>query len=195
MHRIHRFVFLHRRSLAAACAALAVVSTISAVRPDGVPVAVAAHDLPSGTLLTADDVRTATLPKSVVPRGASDDGDLLVGRLLGGPVRAGEPLTDRRVVDPRDLSGYGVVDPVLSTVALADAAVLRALRPGDVVDIVATDPEGTPEVVAGKAVVAALGPADQPSISVVTRRDAALALAANLGARSLTVLARPTDVS
>lgn len=192
MHRIHRFAFLHRRSLAAAFAALAVLSTISAVRPDGVLVAVAAQDLASGTVLTADDVRTATLPESAVPRGASDDTDALVGRLLGGPVRAGEPLTDRRVVDPRDLSGYRVADPVLSAVPLADAAVLTALRPGDVVDIVATAPEGTPEVVAGKAVVVALGHADHPSVSVVTSRDAALALAANLGARSLTVLARPT---
>ena len=193
MDRIHRFVFLHRRSLAAACAGLSVLCAVNAVQPEGVRIAVAAHEMPSGTVLAADDVRTVTLPENAVPQGASRRASAVIGRLLGGPVRAGEPLTDRRVVAPRDLSGYGIADPVLSTIGLADPAALTALRPGDHVDVVATDQEGRPEVAASDAVVAALGSADHASVSIVTSRDTALRLATKVGADALTVLARPND--
>lgn len=192
MDRVHRFVFLHRRSLAAASAGLAVLFTVNALQPDGVPVAVAAHDLPSGAVLRAGDVRTVSLPANGVPRGMATH---LVGRALGGPVRAGEPLTDRRVLMPRDLAGYGVSDPVLSTVPLANAAALTALRPGDHVDVVATSEDGDPEVVAGDVVVAAIGDDDSPTISVVSSHDAALALTASLASRSLSVLVRASGGS
>lgn len=72
--------------------------------PAGVEVAVAATDLPAGHMITASDIGAASMPDASVPRGLVADGDL-VGRHLSGPVRAGEPLTDRRVAVDEPAAG------------------------------------------------------------------------------------------
>lgn len=128
----------HRRPLAAAFAAAAVGFGLLALRPAGPPtvrVLVAAHDLPGGAALRGQDVRTVALPAAAVPDGALRSG--APGRVLAGPVRRGEPLTDARLLGAGLLDGYGP-GVVATPVRIADAGVARLLRPGDRVDVLAT---------------------------------------------------------
>src|SRR6185312_6091242 len=93
----------------AAAGLLAVLALALALRPapaparaapdaGTVPVAVAARDLPAGTALRTVDLRVAAVPVRVAPRGRSPDAAPLTGRVLAAPVRAGEPVTDVRLV-------------------------------------------------------------------------------------------------
>jgi Flp pilus assembly protein CpaB len=153
----------------AAAVVLAVVALVLALRPSPapgtpgeparVPVAVAATDLPAGTVLAADDLAVVRLPPEIAPAGVVPDPAPLVGRMLAGGVRAREPLTDARLVG----AGLTALLPerqVAAPVRLADLAVATLVRTGDRVDVLATSPDADrAEVVAGDALVlAAPGP-------------------------------------
>jgi Flp pilus assembly protein CpaB len=97
-------------------------------------VTVAAHDLAAGVVLAADDVRTARLPAAVVPAGPVADP---VGATLAAPLRRGEVLTDVRLVgQPSAQPPPGLV---AAPVRLPDEAAAALLRPGDRIDLLATD--------------------------------------------------------
>jgi len=132
----------HRRLLAGGVAAAAMALGIEAASPAPPPrveVTVAAHDLGGGTVIAADDVTTASFAPGSVPTGVL--GDDLEGRVLAGPVRAGEPIADRRVLGPGLLDGFGA-DLVAAPVRIADAGAVGYVRPGDRVDILATTVDG-----------------------------------------------------
>jgi len=183
MDRIHRFVFEHRRSLAAAFAGLAVLTALSALRqqPEGSPVLVARHDLRSGHVLTASDLRTATVPPAARPSHTLSRG-AAIGRRVAGPMRAGEAVTDYRVLQDDALSGYAD-DAVLTTIRVDRADGLTGLHVGDRVDVIAVDPDGesTAEVVARAVEVVTLPPSSSDSevvsVGIVTTEKIALALA------------------
>lgn len=161
MEKISRLVLRHRRSLAALFAGLAVLFALAEVtsEPPGRHVVVASHDLASGTTLTADDVVRARRPVSAVPEHSTRRVDDVVGRTVAGPMRAGEVITDRRVVRADRMSGFPD-GTVLATVRLADADALSNLRVGDRVDVVAVDPDAErgAEVVARDAEIVTLPP-------------------------------------
>jgi pilus assembly protein CpaB len=137
---LQRAVTWHRRLLAAGLAAAAVAVGLQVLRPPPQPTAAvlaAAHDIDAGATLTAADLTSLTLPSDAVPDGALDADAAAVGRSVAGPIRAGEPITDVRLVGPALVAGLGdglVATPV--RVADADTAVL--VRPGDRVDVLAT---------------------------------------------------------
>jgi len=94
-----------RRVVAALLTLLAVVLALRpapAAAGPSVGVLVATHDLPPGVLLTAADLRLAALPPDAVPSGALRDPAAAAGRVLAGPARAGEPLTDVRLLGPEN---------------------------------------------------------------------------------------------
>jgi Flp pilus assembly protein CpaB len=182
MGRFQQLLLDHRRTLAALLAGLAVLAGLSSLsRPeDGVPVLVARHDLRSGHVLTPGDVWTRAVPASAVPAHVLDR-TAAVGRRIAGPMRAGEPLTDFRVLGADALAGYGD-DAVLTTIRvdLADGA--AGVRVGDRVDVVAVDPDGESHatIVARDVEVVTVPPPDDPeaaALGVVTREKEALALA------------------
>jgi Flp pilus assembly protein CpaB len=136
--RLAALISRHRRPLAAACAAAAMAFALAALRPAvprGVPVLTATRDLPSGATLRAADVRRTTLPAAVAPAGLVRSG--VAGRVLAGPMRRGEPVTDARLVGRGLLAGYGP-GLVAVPVRMADAESVRLLRPGDRIDVLAT---------------------------------------------------------
>jgi Flp pilus assembly protein CpaB len=147
--------------LAAAALFLAVrpvPAPATARAPAAVPVAVAARDLPAGVALSGSDVAVAGWPAGVVPDGVVADSRPLVGRVLAGAVRAGEPLTDARLVGP-GLTALLPAGQVAAPVRLADLAVAALVRTGDRVDVLAALPEaGQAELVAGDALVLAAPP-------------------------------------
>jgi pilus assembly protein CpaB len=123
--------------------------------PATVGVAVAARDLPAGTVLSREELTVTHLAPSAVPSGTAAEPAPLIGRVLAGSVRAGEPLTDVRLV------GAGLTrllpdGQVAAPLRLADLAVAALVHTGDRVDVLAT-PHESPlaEVIAPDALVLA----------------------------------------
>jgi Flp pilus assembly protein CpaB len=132
-----------RRIVAALLTLLAVVLALRpapATAGPSVGVLVAAHDLPPGVLLDPADLRLGALPPDAVPAGALREPAAAAGRVLAGPARAGEPITDVRLLGPEN-TWLSSGDPSAAAVPvrLADAGVADLLRPGARVDVVALD--------------------------------------------------------
>ncbi len=182
MDTFRRLFFQHHRLIAAICAGLAVLTGLSAVKqsPEGVRVLVARHDLTSGHVITAGDVRTSVVPVSARPSHTLTSARA-VGRQVAGPMRAGEPLTDYRVLEPGALDAYGP-DAVLIGVPVPDIGGLTGVRVGDRIDIIAVDPHGESQAeVVARGVEVVMVPRsdddDAPTLSIVTTERVALALA------------------
>lgn len=147
-----------RRLLAALCVAVGVFAGLRAVTappPPTVPVVVARHDLPAGAVLTAADLVVAGFAAGSVPSGVVPDP---AGRTLATAVRRGEPLTEPRLLGPALVEGHQGL--VVTPVRLPDASAVGLLRPGDRLDLLATDPRlGRTHTVATDVLVLAL-PAD-----------------------------------
>ncbi|GAA1796082.1 SAF domain-containing protein [Nocardioides hankookensis] len=152
---LRRVVLARRRLLAALLTAVAVAAGLhaaSAEPPPDVAVLVAAHDLPAGAVVGADDVRRVGFAPGSVPTGLAHDP---AGRTLAAPMRAGEPLTDVRLVGPALTDGYPGL--VAVPVRLPDAGMAGLLRVGDRIDLVSADPQGrSAETVADGVPVLAL---------------------------------------
>jgi pilus assembly protein CpaB len=151
-----------RRAAAVLLAALALVLALrppprpaAADVPATAAVTVAATDLPPGGVLARSDLSVAHLPPGLVPSGVEPDPAVLVGRVLAGAVRAGEPVTDVRLVGA-GLTALLAEEQVAAPVRLADLAVAALVRPGDRIDVLATRPDAvSAEIVAGSALVLA----------------------------------------
>lgn len=153
---LRRRVLRRRRPLAALLAAGAVAAGLHALAPPDPPsvtVRVAGHDLPAGHVLGRGDLAEVRLPAGVVPSGAVGTPE---GRTLAAPLRAGEAVTDVRLV------GAGLADAqppgaVTLPVRLSDAGQAGLLTVGDRIDLVATDPRaGRARALASDAQVLAL---------------------------------------
>lgn len=155
-HQLRR----RRRLIAAGLAAGAAAAALHALAPPpdpSVAVLVAARDLPAGTTLAPDDLVARAFPEALVPAGAARAG---AGRVLAAPLASGEVLTEARVVGP----GLARAQPgeTVLPVRLPDPGMAALLRPGDEVDLVATDP-GTGETrVVARDVRVLSGTADVP---------------------------------
>jgi Flp pilus assembly protein CpaB len=161
--RVRRAVLARRRLLAAALTAIAVAAGLraSAEPPAAsVPVRVARHDLPAGAVLSDRDLRVADFSPGTPP---ADLADSPVGRTLAAPLRAGEAVTDVRLVGPALTDGYPGLAAV--PVRLPDAGMVDLLRVGDRIDLVSADPQGGgASVVASDVPVLAL-PAGSPRVT------------------------------
>lgn len=179
---LRRAVLGHRRLLAFALTAAAVFLAVRTVAPPPPPttaVAVAARDLRAGTTLKPRDITTLQVPRGTVPDGMVRQPR---GRTLASGVRRGEPITDARLVGPR-LARDGIT---ALPVRLPDAAMAALLRPGDHVDLYATDPsEGGTSAVARGVLVLAVPP----------KNDAGNAVTGSLGGRLVLVGVPPGAVS
>ena len=137
---LRRAATWHRRLLAAGLAAAAVAVGLQVLRPPPPPtvdVLAAAHDIDAGTALAPGDLVTLSLPTIAVPSGALAPGANVTGRTVAGPIRAGEVITDVRLVGPALVAGLGE-GLVAAPVRVADAGTAGLVRPGDRVDVLAT---------------------------------------------------------
>lgn len=206
IRELRRAAQWHRRLLAAGLAAAAVAFALSALKPPPpaqVSVVVAARDLPGGTTLTGLDVAHRLWPTNAVPESALTITGSAVGRLLASAIRAGEPLTDVRLLGPA-LLGSLRSGQVAAPVRVADPTAVTLLHAGDLIDVLAANPGDSVASGARAAVVAAAVrviavpvPRDTASASegalVVLAVDDATALdlaRASVNAR-LSVLLRP----
>ena len=84
-----------RRTLAVLVVAAAAVLLVPSLVPasvTGTEVVVAAEDLPTGTALEAEQMRTVEVASSLVPSGAATAVEDLVGERLAAPVAADGPI-------------------------------------------------------------------------------------------------------
>jgi pilus assembly protein CpaB len=149
-------------------------------------VVVAARDLAPGSAIGTADVVLRNLPAASVPDHAVTSTDTVTGRVIAGAARAGEPLTDVRLVGA-EAAQLSAGDPTAAAVPirLADAGVGELLRPGTRVDVITRDPEHTGDpVLATNAVVITVraGPATPGEhgqlVVIALPRDQAARLAA-----------------
>lgn len=189
MEHFSRFVLSHRRALVAIFSGIAVWSVVTAMtaEPDRVSVLVAARDLPSGSEIRTPDLMEVGLPEEAVPDKVVTR-EHLRSRVVAGPMRRGEPFTDRRVIDPRDL-GEGEQLATLE-IPRATAALVRV---GDIVDVVSVDPATSDEMstVARRTrviTVSAAGDHGSAGIAVAARPEVARAIAQATVRSVLTVL-------
>lgn len=177
---------------------------VVAPAPPGAEVVVAARDLPAGTALAVPDLRTVAMPTAVVPAGAARQPGALLGRVIAGPVRRGEPVTDVRLVGPGLTAGLDPGTAVAVPVRLSDPQAATLVRAGDRVDVLGSPVDtrdGTPgvgadavEVAAGVRVLAVLGgddPADGTVVVVAASPATARRLAGAAATHRLTVTVRP----
>lgn len=178
--------------------AAAILLLRDGLHPSGMPVLVAARDLTPGTVLTPDDVRTVDRPDPDVPEGAVRGIGDLSGRTVASPVRAGEVLTDVRVLGPRltEAAG-GSPDARMVPVRLTDPGLSELIRAGDRVDVLTVDqPSGTVEarrptatVLATDATVVLVAPQESGG----GRRDRVVMLALPAPAAGAVAAASLTD--
>lgn len=145
-----------RRVTAGALVVLAGLSAIrSDPRGDQLEVVVARRDIAPGTILTVDDLSLESRTAHTLPDGAATDVAAVVQATLAGPVRRGEILTDVRVLGDRLTDAAAGPDARIVGVHPADAALTDLVRPGDVVDVVATGPDdaGAARVLASGGIV------------------------------------------
>jgi Flp pilus assembly protein CpaB len=127
-----------RRLVAAALAAIAVLSAYLATRPaPRTTVLVATRDLPPGPLASSDLHPT---PLNHPPAGAIRSTTAAAGRYLTSPMRRGEPLTDARLLHSYQLPPGMVATPV----RLSDPEAARLISPGSEINILAAWEEAHP---------------------------------------------------
>jgi Flp pilus assembly protein CpaB len=201
LREIARAISWHRRLLAAALTAAAVAAALTALAPRPtatVRVVAAGRDLPGGHLVAAADLLVIALPRAVVPSGVLTAAGSAVGRLVAGPVRRGEPLTDVRLLGPSLLAAVGRPGLVAVPVRVADGGAAALVHAGEVVDVLsASDPgAAVPGGLVARQVIVltvrlpAAEAADSGALVVVAADEAqATALAHAAGSR-LTVAVR-----
>ncbi|HTZ12764.1 MAG TPA: SAF domain-containing protein [Mycobacterium sp.] len=143
-----------------AAAGLVVLAGVAALRPDPdgerAQVLVAAHDLGPGAALSADDLQLEKRLIPTIPDGAQSEINTVVGSTLAGPARRGEVLTDVRLLGRRLAESAAGPGARIVPLHPVDSALTDLVRPGDVVDVVASSDSGSeskPHVVATDAIV------------------------------------------
>lgn len=140
---VRRRVLIHRRGLAALCFGVAVWQAIGVLTADPSPTVAtwtATRDLPSGAVLSAGDFRRTGFRPGTVPASAAAGLSGLVGRTLATPLDRGQVATTDAVLGVDRLAAY----PGRSALAvrITDPDAVGLLHHGDVVDLIASDPQG-----------------------------------------------------
>lgn len=166
LFKFRRTVLVHRRLLAALCAAMASYLALTTLQPKPVEtlnVWVAARSLEAGHQIIEADLEQAaflpdTAPPDALPKGA------LLGHTLASPLAPGEPISAVRLLGTALTRAYPGF--VATPVRVGDAAVVDLIKPGDVVDLVLADPTGRaePRVVVAGARVIAVPPAKRDAV-------------------------------
>lgn len=136
--RLRTAVRRRHRLVAAALCALALTIVFLRLAPPGdrtTPVVTAAHDVPAGTALTAEDLTVTEFPVDIAPAAAFTGIPEAGGQTTTVALSPGQPVTSTSVLGPGVLTGQPP-GTTAATVRVSDPAVLRHIRPGDAVDVV-----------------------------------------------------------
>lgn len=159
----------YRRHLAAALAMLSLALSLAFLAPateERVEVLVAGRDLPVGSLLRPEDLRSQAVPRSLAPEGTYGNRPPAAGSRLAIPVLAGTPVFPTMVIGPGLLAG---LEPgsVAVPLRLDDEQTASLVRAGQRVDVVLTEGNGFETKLASRVLERAVpilwtGAQDQP---------------------------------
>jgi pilus assembly protein CpaB len=113
------------------------------VAAEAVPVVVAVVDLPWGTKLQKDMLKTVPFLRESLPNGYQPDPDRLVGRVVVSPLRATEAVLESRLA-PESVTVGGVsavIKPGMRAIAVKGDKVIGIsgfIQPGNRVDVLVT---------------------------------------------------------
>jgi pilus assembly protein CpaB len=127
-------------ALAAALVMRAYARRLDVLRPDGgPPVAVVAtvHDVARGAVLTDEMLELVKMPLRFAPPGALRDVARATGRIAIADIAAGEILTQLRLARTVAGPAASLVPPGMRAVQATVAGAV-GVRPGDLVDVIAT---------------------------------------------------------
>ncbi|CAN5410044.1 SAF domain-containing protein [soil metagenome] len=167
--RLRRGLLRRRRLLASLLTAVAVWAGLSATAgpaTETVPVLVAAHDLPGGVALSPDDIVVVGFRPGTEPSAAFGDAASLAGRLLAAPMSAGEPITTVRLVG--DVLADAQPGRRAVPLRLPDPGMVALLEVGDLIDLIAADPEDAHVVTVATGVPVLAVPANDPGGTATT---------------------------
>jgi pilus assembly protein CpaB len=142
-------------ALSAALVMRAYAHRLDVARPDGGPpiavVAAVAH-VPRGSVLTETVLEVVTLPSRFAPPGAVRDLARATGRIVVTDIAAGEVVTQLRLAGSRSGPTASLVGVGMRAVEIPVASAV-GVRPGDLVDVIATFGGGGAHTeVAGEAI-------------------------------------------
>lgn len=142
--RLRTAVRRRHRLVAAALCAVALTLVILRLAPPSAhttAVVTAAGELPAGHAISAEDLTVSEFPVALAPSGAYAAVADANGLTTAVALTAGQPVTPTTVLGPGPLTGQPP-GTTAATVRVGDPAVLRHIRPGDVVDVVHHSDEG-----------------------------------------------------
>jgi pilus assembly protein CpaB len=177
------------RLVAVLLLAVATWLTVSALLPTpadpGLATVVVARDRPLGSTLSADDLRLERRPADQRPVGAFGDVAAAVGRVVSGPLLAGEIVTPSRFRGAPQLTGMPLGSVAVS-LPVDDPLLLTSLRPADTVAVLAAG-SGAPLATAAQVLAtdlpgsggltSAAGPRGHLVVAVTADESRALAVA------------------
>jgi pilus assembly protein CpaB len=141
--------------IAAAGVVLAVMHTLRPPPPPTVHVVRALTSVPAGTALQEGQVALQAVAASAVPQDAVTTVDVALGQTVIAGLTPGQILTTPLLLTPRAVSRPG---RVLTPLRLQDAGVVGLLRAGEVVDVLATDPDTAETAVVATGVRVVVAP-------------------------------------
>ena len=142
--RLRTAVRRRHRLVAAALCAVALTLVILRLAPPGAhttTVVTAAAEIPAGHAIAAKDLTVSDFPVALAPSGAYAAVSDASGLTTAVALTTGQPVTPTTVLGPGLLTGQPP-GTTAATVRVGDPAVLRHVRPGDVVDVVHHSDEG-----------------------------------------------------
>jgi len=165
---------LRRATAVCLIVAAGVVAVSPPEPPAGAELVALTRDLPVGARIDAADLQL--VHDTTAPDGAVRDPAAAVGRILAGPARRGEIITDVRLTDPVGPNpGPG---RVAVPVRPADPAIVDLLGPGMHVAVVSVGEAGEASLLADDAVVLVVpakserGSTDRPVVLAVPEESA-----------------------
>lgn len=181
--------------IVAGCAAL-LIDVRGPVSAPGIPVALAARDIRSGSVLQPGDVLVSEVPADSPMSAVAVPAESVVGRTAVGDLLAGEMVTGSRLIDQAVRPGFATMP-----VSFTDPELTPFLTPGMRIDIVWTPDDlsgGTPAVVAQDARVLRVGagpdspggPGSGVPVLLEVAEPDTVRLAGAMGSGSLSVLVR-----
>ena len=143
-HQRTRWLSRNRRLAVALLLCMAAGIAVHQLTPppaDTVAALAAAHDLPAGAALAAQDLEEVHIPPGLLTGGAVRDGREAAGKQLAAPLRKGQLVTDAQLMGPGLLAG---TPPGSAAVPLrmADPSSVQLVSPGQLVNVVLTGANG-----------------------------------------------------
>ena len=160
--KIHTFVVQFRRELSALCACLAVLICLNVLRPHpGISIISAAHDLPSGHIVQAQDVvRTAF---NVGWQSAITHESAVIGHTLTHAVKESTPLNESDLLDMSITTNlHGGMRAVTIEISPSDSLLARV---GSRVDVFSADGQQ----ISSDSLVLAINESSSSSFSLSSR--------------------------